>query len=224
MRNTASGVIRAREAERARLARLVHDDLAQVLAALRLEVGIASMTGSPEQELGQALDRISGLVDRATRAAQDLLADLRPPVLDDLGLIPALRDHVAVVRRRSGLDIVLSVEGSCLRGDETAEEAIAIYRVLQEALSNVERHAEATHVHVVLGVNDGELRLDVRDDGCGFDPGRLRGRARGLGDMRTRAAAANGRLSLRSAPDAGTRVVLRIPRPPAAVEPHRRPS
>lgn len=209
---TSPAVIRAREAERTRLSRQVHDDLAQVLAALRLELDIARMDGASDREGQEALDRASELADRAVRTAQDLLTDLRPPVLDDLGLIPAVRAHLTDVRRRTGLGVVLTVEGSGHGWGASPEQRIAVFRVLQEALANAHRHAEASHVHVLLEATRTELLLEVRDDGIGFDPRQAQGQSRGLRDLRERVVALGGNLALRSTPEAGTSLILCIPR------------
>jgi two-component system sensor histidine kinase UhpB len=212
---TAAAVLRAQESERARVARDLHDEVNQALAAVSIRLA-ATAEGAPP-EFAEELAETQRL---ATQAMQELLAlarDLRPTALDDHGLLPALRTQVRLFGDRFAIPATFAADGTRLFLGEF--EQLVVYRVVQEALSNAARHAHATRLKVaVSGCNGTEVRVTVSDDGNGFDPARLREGGSGLAGMRERAMLAGGRLDVRTVPGAGTTVELvleakvRVPR------------
>lgn len=200
----------AREAERRRIGRDIHDDLGQHLLALHLDIG--SLHNSPQ--LPGWLREQTGLIERhvrlTIRALRNVIHDLRPAALEQ-GLRLAMRRHVDEFARLSGLRCQLDISGlDDPAGVHGAGVETVLFRLLQEALSNVLRHAAARTVHVTLRRDADGLVLGVRDDGVGLAPGcELRGT--GLSGMADRAAAAGGRLSLDSRPGCGTTVTIVLP-------------
>ncbi|WP_181259100.1 sensor histidine kinase [Pseudoduganella armeniaca] len=205
----------AREAERRRIGRDIHDDLGQHLLALHLDIG--SLHNSPR--LPGWLREQTGLLERHVRltihALRNVINDLRPAALEQ-GLRLAMRRHVDEFARLSGLRCQLDIAG--LDGPAAAHAANApfaaletvLFRLLQEALSNVLRHAAASNVHVTLRRDGDSLVLGVRDDGVGLAPG-CEARGTGLSGMADRAAAAGGKLTLESQPGRGTMVTIVLP-------------
>jgi two-component system, NarL family, sensor histidine kinase UhpB len=204
----ATAVLRAQEAERGRVARDLHDEVNQALAAVSIRLA-ATAEGAPP-EFAEELAETQRL---ATQAMQELLAlarDLRPAALDDHGLLAALRTQVRLFGERFGIPAAFAADGiKPLLGEF---EQLVVYRVVQEALSNIARHAHAGRVKVaVTGCDGAELRVTVTDDGAGFHPGRLHAGRSGLAGMRERALLAGGKLDLRSTPGAGAVVELTLP-------------
>lgn len=197
-------LIEAQEAERRAIARELHDDFGQVLTALKLTLQ------RRERDDAESI----ALVDGAIARMRDLAQDLRPPVLDELGLEASLRWYVEREAKRAGLNFHLALVPLQQRPEATVE--ITCFRVVQEALTNVIRHARARQIAVELGTADGALVLVVRDDGQGFDvlaarARAARGESQGLLSMRERVALAGGELEIESAPGLGTSVRARIP-------------
>lgn len=216
-------LIDAQEVERRAIARGLHDEVGQALTAVRL--GLVALKGKwpggrPPREFGDTI----AAVDETRRAVLDLSLDLRPLILDDLGLEAALRWYVDSLGRRAGMRIrVVSQMAEC-RFDPLVETAC--YRIAQEALANVVRHADAGAVAVTLGATDQQLELVVEDDGGGFDveaATRNSPDARlGLVGMTERAQLTGGRLFVESIRGRGTRITARFPLAPAAIEDVRR--
>jgi signal transduction histidine kinase len=203
-------LIEAQEAERRAVARELHDDFGQVLTALKLNL-IRS-----ERDEAESIS----LVDGAIARMRDLAYDLRPPMLDELGLSASLRWHVEREARRAGLEFQLELAPPEVRWAPTVETTC--FRVAQEALTNVIRHGQARRVEVELHDAGGELRLTVRDDGRGFDVSEahrraIRGGSQGLLSMHERVALAEGVLEIDSSPGRGTAVHARFPLSAGAV-------
>ncbi len=203
----------AREDERKHIARELHDEMGQALTAAKINLQI--MASSPVS--GDLADRIAdtvGLVDRMIRHVRTLSLDLRPPLLDEFGLDAALRSYLEAQAQRTGLGI--DVTGDGIPPELGPEVAITAFRFLQEAVTNVIRHADASRVKVaIVGRND-ELDLEVRDDGTGFDVGNALLRAAGgqhlgLLGIRERVESLGGSMELDSAPGRGTRIAVSIP-------------
>lgn len=193
---TSSAVLRGQEAERARIARDLHDECNQALTGvlLRLE---AMAQGAPEA----LRDQIADTRHAAVQAMEELLRlarELRPTVLDDLGLEAALRSLAGD----------LEVQGDLGRLDPDGQ--VVVYRVVQEALSNARRHADAERVAVVVRTSGDEMLVRITDDGRGFAPGSVTA-GLGLVGMQERARLAGGRVAVDSAPGRGTVVELRLP-------------
>jgi PAS domain S-box-containing protein len=200
-------LLTAQEEERRHLAVELHDELGQVLTAVKINLAsVERLPGAPAAQV-HLRDAIAS-VDHAMEWVRDLALDLRPSVLDDLGLPAALRWYVDRFARSAGLDIAVSIDAvPCLEpGIETA-----CFRVAQEALTNVARHARAARVWLDLHLLSDGLELRVRDDGAGFDPTRARERAAGgasvgLLGMHERVSLAGGELEVLSGPGRGTEV------------------
>ena len=210
-------VIAAQEAERARVSRDLHDDVGQALTSVLLGLRLVedSLAG-PDVDASDARRQVAELRDLVAdglRRARQLAFDLRPTVLDDVGLAAALQRLTDNVASRSGLNVQLDT--AALAPDERLPPEIetVIYRVVQEALTNVVRHASATTASVALAARDGTIRAFIEDDGNGFDPQQTPTRAHlGLAGMLERADLVGGTVSVTSTPGAGTTVVLEVPR------------
>lgn len=209
--------IEAQEEERRRLAREIHDGPAQILAnvVFRIDVGQKLLARDPARAATE-LEQLKALVRRSLQDVRRIIFDLRPMVLDDLGLAPALRDYVAGFGESGGVAAAFDVSGQERRLPPAVE--LAGFRVVQEALANVRKHAAAEHVVVRLTFGPALLRAEVIDDGAGFDPDAARpaGDAGetphyGLRSMRERVALLGGRLDVRALPGQGTRIVVEFP-------------
>jgi len=205
-------VVGAQEAERQRIARELHDETGQSLTALGMGLRAAerSLTTDPDKA-GQRLRELEGLVDRSLNELQRLLADLRPSHLDDLGLPAALRWYAGEVQSRTPLKIMVEVFGEP-RALPAAVNT-ALFRIAQEALTNVVRHAEAATVRVRLRFGEESIDLQVEDDGRGFDARPIPDGmpAWGLVGIQERATLLGGTARIRSRPGEGTRVEVAIP-------------
>lgn len=209
-------MLQEHEAQRRRLGRELHDETAQVFSALKLQLGL--LREETPTELKERFDRLIAWVDRGSGSIRNATEGLRPAVLDDLGLLPALRALVADVREWSGLAVTFDATAwtTTARGALAQEAEVALFRGLQEALSNVVRHAQATTIAIALELRDGRARLTVRDDGVGLPAERREHLATGPGrsgliGMRERVAAAGGVLTLAPAPDHGLIVHIELP-------------
>ena len=199
-----------REQEKSRIARELHDELAQSLTALKMDTiwmrdHVSAQDAAAQHKIGQMLQ----MLDAAVAATRRIAADLRPLVLDDLGLVPALEWVVQNFIQRSGVPCELLVDESL-----ELEEPFAtnVFRIVQESLANVAKHAQATRVVVELQVSGGLLQLRVQDDGVGFRPADPRKpQSLGIVGLRERARLMHGELEVDSAPGAGTRIDARIP-------------
>jgi signal transduction histidine kinase len=209
-------VVSAQEGERQRIARELHDGTGQILTALGLGLAAAgeSLKSDPILAAGQ-LAELKRLNADALQELHDLIGDLRPAILDDLGLIPALKGQVREFESRTGVEAKFNVEGK--RRSVRPDIETIVFRIGQEALTNVAKHADARHATVELCYDDQTLQLIVQDDGRGFDPGEalhLDGprRAWGLLGIQERVALAGGTCSIVSQPGSGTRIEATIPR------------
>ena len=174
---------------------------------LRLEACLDAAQETKDPMSGD-LERLYELVGQAAGDIRRLVYDLRPPVLDQLGLVPALRQHCERFGRESGTEVRFEAEQ---RLPVPAAAEVALLRVVQEALHNVGKHTRASRVEVRLARSDGWLELEVCDDGAGFDTNGHLPEGTGIGSMRERAELLGGTLRLSSRPGAGTRVAVRIP-------------
>ncbi len=199
----------ARESERARIARELHDELGQDLTALRYELKVARIRTEREPAaMGEELDELEELVRRATETTRSIVTHLRPKLLDDLGLFAAAEFLARETKARTGLTCRLSLPTTEM--ELPPEIASTAFRVLQESLTNVARHARAQEVALSLGEQDGTLSVEVEDDGAGFMPGR-KSSGVGLIGMRERVRHVGGTIEIDSAPGHGTRVRARLP-------------
>jgi signal transduction histidine kinase len=209
-------MVRQHEEERRRLSLELHDETAQVFAAVKLQLGVAREEAAPA--LAARLDRSLDLVDAGLRSIRRVTDSLRPALLDDIGLVPALRSLVADFREQSGLAITVAAPEQL--PVLTADADLALFRALQEGLANVARHAAAERVHVVISADGHEVMLRVEDDGVGVDPRGLASLAgqghAGLAGMRERVETLGGAVEIASAPGQGLRLLVRLPEQSAA--------
>ena len=206
-------MLRQHEEERRRLSLELHDQTAQVWAAVKMQLGVMREGAAPGEDSRFA--RVLDLVDRGITSIRSVTTNLRPPLLDDLGLVPALRALVDGFAIQSGLRITFEAPED--PPEVSSDAALALFRAVQEALSNVARHSGAQSARVQLLANAGEVTLIVRDDGRGFGESldahqNAEPRSLGLTGMRERVSALNGSVSFESATGSGAAVTVRIPR------------
>ncbi len=210
-------MVEQHEEERRRLSRELHDETAQVFSAVKMELGVLRQGVVPGQTA--RLDQVLELIDTGIRSIRNVTNDLRPSLLDDLGLLPALRSLVADYAERSGVRINLEAPATLPALSKEAE--LALFRALQEGLSNVLRHAGATVVDVGISIGREGVLLEVRDNGRGLPAGVTpegleRNGHMGLAGMRERIGALGGTVRLRGEPGTGT--LLEVLLPAGAVE------
>jgi len=205
-------LVQAEEAERRRLARELHDRVGQSLSALNINLDIISRDSQAlPPALRQRLEDSLGLVDGTLQSIESVMADLRPPLLDEYGLAAALGWHSEEWTRRTGVQVTVTDRTPDAAKGARPEAAVALFRIAQEALNNVLKHAQAKHVRIDVSATDEELVLDVHDDGRGFDPRAARRGRWGMTTMRERAEAAGGQLHVDATPGQGTRIHARVP-------------
>jgi two-component system sensor histidine kinase UhpB len=204
-RGARRAAIQAQERERRRVAQDLHDEVNQALTAVSLRLQ-ASVEHAPP-ELRDELLETKRLTGQAMSELLALSRQLRPAVLDDHGLLPALQSQVRDYGEQTGIETSFTLNGAVTA--LTPEQQLVVYRVTQESLNNVIQHAGARSVDVMLEFGE-RTRLVVRDDGTGFDPGRSNG-GLGLSGMRERALLIGGTLAIRSARGQGTTIELTIP-------------
>jgi len=204
-------VISAQEEERRRIARELHDETGQILTSLL--VGLKVMEEAEDlSEARRLAGELKGMVSQTLEAVQDLALELRPSALDDLGLVAALERYVRSYRKTFDLNVDFQTVG--LDGKRLAPQVeTELYRIVQEALTNVARHAQAQHVSVLLEERGQDLVVIIEDDGRGFDVREVleAGRSLGLHGMRERAELLGGRLVVEARPGVGTTVFVQIP-------------
>jgi signal transduction histidine kinase len=207
-------MIEQHEDERRRLSRELHDETAQVFSAVKMELGV--LRGTVQSEQAARLDQVLNLIDTGIRSIRNVTNDLRPSLLDDLGLLPALRSLVADFSARSGIRTGLAAPSTLPPLSREAE--LALFRALQEALSNVLRHASASTVDIGISISAEGVLLQVSDDGQGLPQGvtpdtlELQGHM-GLAGMRERITALGGTVRLRRQAGAGALLEVVVPAP-----------
>ena len=195
--------IEAAEAERRRWARELHDETLQGLGGLRVILSSA-VRRAEQDDLAELLREAVGHVEREIENLRAIITELRPAALDELGLVPAIEALVGRLSAIEGLEIRCAVELPGVARRLSPELETTVYRIVQEALTNVVKHARADHARVSVRAADGQLEIEVTDDGVGFDPA-LATSGFGLAGMRERVGLSGGRLSV-TASDTGTRV------------------
>ena len=217
LRELSAAVLQAREDEKTSIARELHDELGQQLTALKMDLAwTRERLPAGRTDLADKLARMDATLDSTVNATRRISADLRPLMLDDLGLGDAAEWLVEDFAQRSGIACELDLDDAEDVSEFTPLVATALYRALQESLTNVARHAAATRVHVKLGFEAGEAVLSVEDDGRGIDDeDRRKPRSFGLKGLRERAHYLGGTAAVESSPDGGTRVRVCIPTPKA---------
>lgn len=204
----------AQEEERRRIARDLHDHAGQMMTAIIIHLSqLASQAESQGNALGPQLRRLHDLARQSLDELRKMVHELRPSILDDLGLAPAVRWYAEAYVKPAGLEV--HVETLRLDSRLPPDVETVAFRIVQEALTNVLRHAQAKRVDVRLDCRGDYLLVMVRDDGVGFDPEQTRGGTLGLAGMRERAELVGGTVQVLSVPAVGTTVLARIPIRPA---------
>jgi signal transduction histidine kinase len=213
LRQLTSRLESAEEDARSRISRELHDEFGQTLTAAKINLQILRSKAA-DPAVVQRLDDSVRMVDRMIRQARDIARGLRPPLLDEAGLVPALEDYLQALAKR--FDLRIEFEAAPEVASVPPGLNTTVFRVVQEAVSNVLRHADATTIRVVLRVEPDVLHAMIEDDGVGFDPevvGRRirRGEHLGLLGMTERVRSAGGTIELDSRPGGGSRIAVRFP-------------
>ena len=210
LRELAAHVESVREEERKHIAREVHDELGQTLTALRMEIAVLEMqTEASDVQLHRRSLSMKALVDQAISVMRNVASSLRPVALD-MGLVPALKWLAHEFQQRTGIICVVELFAHSIELDD--EHATVLFRIVQESLTNVLRHAEASHVWITLGKPGAYYRLEIRDDGKGFDTNAsMRRNAYGLLGIRERAAMLGAVAEISSEPGVGTVISVEVP-------------
>lgn len=210
LRDLATQNEATREGERKHIAREIHDELGQVLTALRMDMSLLGMQfGSLAPALASKVSDMKVLVDRAIQGVRDVATNLRPTALD-MGLIPALAWLCSEFTRQTTIACTLHTQEETIALDET--RAVGVFRIVQESLTNITRYAHASQVDIALQLHDDALSVEVRDNGLGFDLAAVAARKSfGLLGMRERAMAMGGQLDVATAVGEGTVIGVSIP-------------
>jgi PAS domain S-box-containing protein len=212
LRALAGRLLLVREEERTRIAREIHDELGQALTGLKLDLAWLKQRVDDGGELSEWVQSIVQRIDGTIDSVRRIATDLRPSILDHLGLVAAIEWQAQEFERRTGVTTAVRVSQPEIAVDDVL--ATALFRMLQETLTNVARHAGASRVEIDLTVGKMDLALEVRDDGRGITPAEIAGgRSLGLVGLRERAIACGGMLAIQGTPGRGTRVTVRVPLP-----------
>jgi len=205
--------VRAQELERQRIAQELHDELGQTLTALGMGLRAIAGNASKPEKVGAQARQLRRVVEEGISALQNLVSGLHPPQLDDFGLLPTLRWYVGEMRERFGLSATVSSQGD--EADLPMDVRTVLYRVVQESLTNVIRHAETDKANVLVVFDGKEVRIRIEDTGCGFDLNDTLRQTRhpswGLLGMIERAALIGGKCQIESEPGRGTAVEVVVP-------------
>jgi PAS domain S-box-containing protein len=211
LRELSARVLEAREEEKTRIARELHDELGQLLTALKMDLSWLRER-LPPGESAEKADEMARMLDHTVTATRRISADLRPLMLDDLGLAEAAGWLVEDFSRRSGIQVDARIAEDIPLEHLSKSAATAIYRAVQESLTNIARHSGAKHAWVLMEVDEGALYVEIEDDGRGIAPQDLaKARSLGLKGMRERVAFLGGALEVGRAARGGTRLRLRMP-------------
>jgi signal transduction histidine kinase len=215
-------VVAAQEAERQRIARDLHDETGQALTAIGMGLrGLASKISTRNKDASGTLHKLEVLTADSLKELQRLISDLRPSHLDDLGLSAALRWYATRIQEHSAINVRVDIHGEEKELDEVVK--IAVFRIIQEALNNIIKHAQASNVNIHLAYNEKNVCINVFDNGIGFDPDHIKQRrtarpSLGLAGMEERAVLLGGTVSIQSRPGYGTEVEAVIPYQAYAME------
>ncbi|MEO8145800.1 MAG: PAS domain-containing sensor histidine kinase [Betaproteobacteria bacterium] len=213
LRELSARVLDAREEEKARIARELHDELGQLLTSLKMDLAwLRDRLPAGQAELDAKAGQMHAMLEQTVNSTRRIAADLRPLMLDDLGLADAAGWLVDDFARRSGVHCDIKLPGDGAFDAVDGNIATAAYRALQESLTNIARHSGAQNAWIALSIQQGNLHVDVEDDGRGIEPEELaKTRSLGLKGMRERMAYLGGSLEVARAPRGGTRLRARIP-------------
>ena len=206
-------IIEAQEEERRKISRLIHDGPAQALANFILQTEIAMRLFDIDQDKArQELNSLKASAASTFANVRDFIFDLRPMMLDDLGLIPTARRYVDAYKEKTGLNVTIIFTGTERRLEPHRE--VLVFRGIQELLANVRDHAQATQVKVMVDVDAAMVRVVVEDNGRGFDPGTALAegiKGRGLNTLKSRVTQVGGTIEVDASPGSGTKVTFSIP-------------
>jgi PAS domain S-box-containing protein len=212
LRELSARVLEAREEEKTHIARELHDELGQLLTALKMDLAAVRKCLPADAETEARAAEMGRLLDQTVAATRRISADLRPLMLDDLCLAEACEWLVEDFATRSGIEVAIDIASGEELEAMSKGAATAVYRAVQESLTNIARHAGAKHAWVTFRVEGGALIVVVEDDGRGIEPQDLaKARSLGLKGMRERFAYLGGAFEIARAPRGGTRVHLRLP-------------
>jgi PAS domain S-box-containing protein len=218
LRRLSARMNKVEEDERRRIAREMHDELEQLLTALRLDISITrrDLRSVPTAALEERMRAMIDLVDLTIKTVRRVATELRPAILDDLGLRAAVEHEVAAFTERTGIDVNLSIRNEGAIGPDCAT---ALYRIAQEALTNVARHSGATRVDLRIECREERVEAELRDNGRGITEAEANSlSALGLAGVRERAYALGGDAVIEALPGAGTRILVSIPLTNALVD------
>jgi PAS domain S-box-containing protein len=200
------------EVERKHVAREVHDEMGQILTALRMELSLLQRELPEDAKAAARVDEMFQLIEALFKSVRSIAGSLRPPTLD-LGLVPAIEWLAQDFEKRWNIECALDMGVRDLRVDEAF--ATTVFRIIQESLTNVARHAEASSVSISLDRLPDGVRLEIQDNGRGFDPAAVDAGRFGLLGMRERVQELGGSLALRASPASGTLILIDLPCPGA---------
>lgn len=211
LRNLASRIQTVREEERTLIAREIHDELGQMLTVLKIQLSLLGQEIAGSQpEYSQKIRQISTLIDQTVESVQRITAKLRPDILDELGLVPAIEWQASEFSALTGIQCKCSLTAEDVRLSQ--EKATAVFRIFQEALTNVARHAGASRVSIFLRHLDRRLVLEITDNGRGITPAQKNDpRSLGILGMKERAVLFGGNVTIHGTPDKGSNVKVEIP-------------
>jgi signal transduction histidine kinase len=208
LRDLSAKLVTTQESERKSLSRELHDAVGQSLSAVQFELhNLAAMLNGGQEHLRGRVDRLRELVEGSLAMIRNMARLLRPTMLDDLGLAAALEGQAREISRSTGVEIV--VESAGLSEELPDEHKICLFRIVQEALNNVCRHANADSVEIALESSESSVSMVIQDDGRGFRPGQTKGL--GLIGMHERVESLGGTLAIESEPGKGTRIEVHLP-------------
>lgn len=210
LRRLSQELVKAQEQERKTIARELHDEVGQMLTAQRMELrNLRALRDGPEEAFLARLEDTARLSEEALRAVRSLAMGLRPSMLDDLGLGPAVEWQAREFSRRYGVPVSVNLEGPIEQLPDAYRTCV--YRIVQEALTNSARHAHASEIRIAVHGNTNRLNILVQDDGSGFDPGQSRTRGHGLIGMEERVKELGGRIEVLSQEGKGTTISAELP-------------
>lgn len=215
LRHLSRRLLTAQEEERKRISRELHDVIAQALAGINVRLGgLKMLSATNTRDLNRRIAQTQKLIEKSVDIVHRFARDLRPAVLDDLGLIPALQSHARIFAKQNRIPVVLTAFAGVEKLDIVSRTAL--YRVAQESLTNVARHAQASRVEVDIREHKKEVRMIIQDNGRGFSMEDTvmarRSKRLGLLGMRERVEMVDGIFSIHSAPGEGTRIQVDLPR------------
>ncbi len=210
LRRLSRQLVQTQEQERKSISRELHDEIGQMLTALRMELrNLQEVRSAPEGQFNEKLNDAKRLAEQSLRAVRDMAAGLRPAVLDDLGLGAAIQWQAREFARHAGVPVNVQLDGALT--DLPDQYRTCIYRVVQEALTNCARHAHASTIQVSIDRRDDQILVTVQDDGIGFNASAIRARGLGLIGIQERIKELGGEFKLSSWPAKGTALAASIP-------------